>query len=447
MKNKIKLLGLSLFVVSSLAGCNTNKDDGDVELVYWCFNDQVASFERRLEPFTEKTGIKVRVEGIRASTWAETTQEISTAAYSGTLPDCADMASESMATLVSSNLVSPIDEYVTRDAGEIADSVAEMDPKLYNAHIYNGKRYSLPTIWNAPIMFYNKNVLTKAGITSSNEHYPHSGWTVEDFIYCCNQITKNNTKTGANNVYGCKIENQYFYSIEPWLNSFGTSILNDTWTSSTINSDAAKNCFQTLHDFLNNDDYSKVVSPAMGGTTSYELFFSNRVGFMILSLPYVYTLYNGGFNDSKDAIEKLHQGYDVITFPSVDGISRTLMGVGATAIFKTSKHQEECWQLAKYISSKEFQDNELTETIWAIPSIKSSLDILSQKPYYPKNGKIFYEALENSKIVPAPANYSAIELEVRKWFSGYLSNTSGFALSGNKGNTLDTLAATINSYL
>lgn len=445
MIKKIKLLGLAAFMTATLAGCGNGPKE--VELRYWCFNDQVANFERRLQPFTEKTGIKVKVEGIQATSWAETTQELVNAAFSGTLPDCADMASESMATLVSNNLVMSIDDLLQRDQAELADSIEQMDEKLFNAHVHDGKKYSLPTIWNAPVMFYNKKVLSNAGITTSDPHYPHSGWTIDDFTYCCNQITKNNTKIGANNVYGVKIENQYFYSIEPWLNSFGTSILNDTWTASTINNEASKQCFETLHGYFNNDDYSKVASPAMGGTTSFELFYSNRLGFMILSLPYVYTLYNTGFNGSDDDVNKLHEGYDVITFPSIDGVSRTLMGVGATAIFKGTAHKEECWQLAKYISSKEFQETELTETIWAIPSIKSAMDILAGKPYYPQNGDIFYDALENSKIVPAPANYSSIELEVRKWFSGYMSNTRGFGLSGNSGNTLDKLANTINALL
>lgn len=58
------------------------------------------------------------------------------------------------------------------------------------------------------------------------------------------------------------------------------------------------------------------------------------------------------------------------------------------------------------------------------------MDILVQKDFFPESGELFYDALQYATPVPAPGSYSAIELEVRKWFGGYMSDTNGFTLTG-----------------
>lgn len=441
---------MAISLAAGFAGCggkNGGGGGGDNEIVFWCNNGYLADFEERIAGFTEETGIKVKVEGIQANSWGELAQQIATSSYSGTLPDCGDLATEAMASLVASDMIVPIDEYLERDREELAETIAEISPVLYNAHKYDGKMYSLPTIFNNMCLYYNKNVLKEAGVSETDPHYPHNGWTIDDFLYCCGQITKNNKKGGAGNRYGYKLQNQYFLTIEPWLNAYGTSVLAPDWKSATVNSQQAKDCFSMLYSMMNAADIADQYSPAFGGTAEYDLFYNNRLGFMANGLPYVYNLYKGGFNGSATDVQKLKDGYGVVPFPSTDGQVRSIIGVGACPIFKTSEHKEEAWKLAKYLTSKKYQEEFLTENIWAVPVVKSAAEILEKRDFFPENGSIFYGALENATIVPAPSAYSAIELEIRKWFGGYMSNTKGFTLDGDGRNSLNGLASTINSYL
>ncbi len=430
-----------------LGACVGGGGGDAVELVFWCNSGYLADFELRLAEFTKETGIAVRVEGIQANSWGELVQQIATSAYSGSLPDCGDIATEAMASLVAADLITPIDDYLERDKEELAESVEEMAPILYNAHNYDGKMYSLPTIWNNMCLYYNKNVLRDAGVTPDNPNYPHDGWSIENFLYCCDKITAKNVASGSDNKYGYKIQNQYFLTIEPWLNAYNTSVLTSDWKDTQINREAAKACFEMLHGMMNASDVTKQYSPKFGGTAEYDLFYSNRLGFMANGLPYVYFLYTGNFNGSAQDISKLHEGYDVVSFPSVDGKVHTTIGVGACPIFKSSKHKEEAWKLAKFLSSKKFQEEFLTENLWAIPSVKSAADILVKKDFFPGNGQLFYSSLENATMVPAPTSYSAIELEMRRWFGGYMANTEGFTLSGDGNNSLDTVANKIRGFL
>lgn len=444
MKNKIRVLFIYLFlalVIFAFSACK-EEEGNDEELVYWCNSGYLSDFEERMAEFTKETGIKVRVEGIQANSWGELAQQIAASSYSGDLPDCGDIATEAMATLIAADLLEPIDDLYERDINELQESIVEIDEVLLNAHVYNGVRYSLPTTWNNMCMYYNKNVLASAGIEPNNPNYPHDGWTIDNFLYCCKEITKNNVLNGASNKYGYKIQNQYFLTIEPWLKAYNTSILNNDWTESTINSSSAKQCFAMLNNMMNNSDVKLQLSPKFGGTAEFDLFYSNRLGFVANGLPYVYNLYTGNFNNGN-----LKEGYDVVLFPSIDGESRTTIGVGGCPIFKTSKNKENAWKLAKFLSSKTFQEDFLTKNIWAIPVIKSAADKLLEKDFFPNNGKIFYDSLKKATIIPAPTAYSAIELEVRKWFGGYLSNTAGFDLEGEGMNSLDNLSNKINNFL
>jgi len=455
MKMKSKLASMLALTLLFATGCGSGSiDDGPgvgdsakKKLLFWCNAGLISQWEERISIFEEETGIEVEVEGIQAGSWGELAQQIATSAYSGTLPDCGDLATEAMASLVASDLLIPLDEYIARDAEEIADSVAQMAPILYNAHKYGDQLYSLPTTWNRVSLFYNKNVLRDAGISPTDPNYPHEGWTIDNFIYCCSKITQNNVTSGVNNKYGFKLQNQYFLTIEPWLNAYGTSILSEDWKTVQINSAEAKSCFEMLYGMVNAKDVKEQYSPKFGGTTEYDLFCSNRLGFMSVTMEYVNYLYSGAFNNSENDTKKLKEGYDVIGFPSVSGKVHSTIGVGACPIFKTSKNKEEAWELCKFLSSKKFQEEHLTETPWAIPSIKSAMDILVQKDFFPENGKIFYEALEYGTPIPAPSSYNAIELEIRKWFGGYMSNTKGFTLSGTGSNSLDSLAKNLQEYL
>jgi ABC-type glycerol-3-phosphate transport system substrate-binding protein len=433
----------SLLLVAGV-GCKGPGNGTSAEtLVFWCNSGYLIDFETRLAEFTRQTGIPVRVEGIQANSWGELAQSLASSAYAGDLPDCGDLASEAMATLVEAGLIDDIDADLARDAAELAPSIAQMHPKLYNAHKYNGKMYSLPTIFNNMCLYYNKNVLKEAGIKPGDPDWPHEGWTIEQFLSACYKVTAKNTVGGTQNKYGYKLQNQYFLTIEPWLNAFGVSVLNADWTASQVAAPAAKEAWAFLYDLMNNPDVAKQVSPTFGGTAEYDLFYGNRLAFMANGLPYVEFLKTGGFNDSKNNPSKLLEGYDVVSFPTVDGVARSTIGVGACPIFKSSKNKENAWKLAKFLSSKQFQEDFLSENLWAIPVVRSAADKMAERDFFPENGAIFYNAIENGVLVPSPPSYSAIELEVRKTFGGYIAGATGF----KDLSCFDTLSAAINRLL
>lgn len=376
--------------------------DSKNKIVFACNSGYLLDFQERIEEFNKiYPDIEVEIQAINAGSWGEMLQTISTDIASGVGPDIADIASEGMYVFAKSGLLEPLDSYIERDQEELAESLNAMDENLRNAHVIDGATYSLPTVWNNMCIYYNKNVLDAAGLD-----YPEEGWTTQDFLTMCQKVAEDNT--GGNiDVNAYAFYNAYFTTIEPWLYAFGASILNDDWTAAGLGDEAAGEAWQFLYDLINTYE----VSPKLG-TSDVDLFVQNRLAFMGSGLWYVENLRNMDFPV---------EDYGVVPFPSVDGTLRSVIGVGGAPIFKASKNKEAAWTLAKFLSSKKFQEEYLTESIWAIPAVKTAADIIAQKDDIPENADIFYESASYGRYVPAPAQYTAIESEVLRDFGAYIA--------------------------
>lgn len=397
------VLFLLCSVLISCDGTETGGKDGGITTIkFVCNAGYVAEFEGRIAEFEKlHPEINVEIQGIAASSWGEMLNTISLDIISGNGPDIADIASEGMYTFAESGLLEPIDSYLERDREEMAETLAEIDSNLINSHKINGKLYSLPTVWNNMCIYYNKSVLKAAGLEE-----PQAGWTTEDFLQMCKEVSKNNTG-GAKDIYGYSFYQSYFTTLEPWLQAFNSSILSDDWTESTVNTTNAKQAFSYLYDLVNNHK----VSPAMGSDDA-QLFTQNRLAFLGAGMWYVEKLKNMGFGAEQ---------YDVVPWPSVDGQVHSVIGVGGAPIFKDSKHKEEAWELAKFLSSKDFQSGFLSNSIWAIPSVKTAADTVFAKSFFPNNAQIFWDAATYGKYVPAPAAYTAIESTILREFGAYMA--------------------------
>lgn len=400
MKKFITVLIALCFLFTGVACGKTDNKKEKIKFVcnvgyYDAFVERAAEFNK-IYP-----DIIVDIQPITAASWGEILQSISTDIAGGQIPDIADIASEGMYAFAESGLLEPLDSYIERDMAELAPTLEAIDKKILDAHIINGQTYSLPTVWNNMCMYYNKNVLTKAGV-----EFPKNGWTTAEFLESCKKIAQNNNG-GNKDVYGYSFYNGYFTTIEPWLRAFDSSILTDDWKQSNIETNQSKDAFRFLYDLVN----THKVSPKMGANDT-ELFVQNKLGFMGSGMWYVESLKNMGFNAND---------YDVVPFPSVDGELRAVIGVGGTPIFKASKHKEAAWKFSKFLASKKFQEEFLTNSIWAIPSVKTAADIIATKPYMPKNAEIFYQAASYGEYVPAPASYTSIESAILREFGAYIA--------------------------
>jgi multiple sugar transport system substrate-binding protein len=392
--------------VSTAAAGTTSSDTAKKEskIKFVGFAGSEAGFQARADEFMKKhPEIKVEVQGVPATSWAELMQAISINIAGGDIPDIADIASEGQRAFAVNKVIIPLDEYIERDKAELQATLDDINPNLLNAMKIDGKTYCLPTVWNNMCLYYNKKVLKEAGL---NE--PKSDWTIDDFISMCQQVTKNNT--GKNDKWGYAFANQYFLTLVPWMLVNDGNVLSDDWTTSRLADPNTISAVQMLHDFV----YKYKFSPKLdAGVSDFDLFVQNKLAFMGAGMWQVNGLKNAKFSVND---------YDVVNFPKVKS-NKQIMGIGGAPIFSASENKDAAWEFAKFLSGKEFQETFVVNDGWSIPSTKSAADKLLTKDFFPKNGKIFYESANIGTLVPAPQEYGTIEQTLTRTFGAIMADS------------------------
>src|SRR3954453_3951442 len=146
-----------------------------------------------------------------------------------------------------------------------------------------------------------------------------------------------------------------------------------------------------------------------------ELLLQNKLAFMGAGLWDVNSLKLAKFDPAN---------YDVVPFPRIgSNAQKYLVGIGAAPIFTASQHKSAAWEFAKFLSSPGFQDTFVVKDGWSIPATRSGFAKMLQRPDFPKNGKIFYDAaLKNSVLVPSPKQYGDIESALLREFGAAMAN-------------------------
>jgi ABC-type glycerol-3-phosphate transport system substrate-binding protein len=192
----------------------------------------------------------------------------------------------------------------------------------------------------------------------------------------------------------------------------GGNVLSDDWSSSRLTDSASVEAVQLLHDFI----WKQKISPKLdGNVTDVDLFVQNKLAFMGAGLWDVNSLKLAKFDPAN---------YDVVPFPKIgSNAQKYLVGIGAAPIFTASRHKDAAWEFAKFLSSPGFQDTFIVNDGWSIPATRSGFNKMMQRPDFPKNGKIFYDSLNNSVLVPSPKQYGAIEASLLREFGAAMANS------------------------
>ena len=118
-------------------------------------------------------------------------------------------------------LALPLDEYIKRDAKDMAQYFADVHPSLVEAMMYEGSLYELPIDFNAPNMYFNTSVLQSAGL-----EYPTADWTKDTFYDYARKTAKKDS-TGQTQVFGYQWVNRLWGSWSPWLFVNGSNLLTE----------------------------------------------------------------------------------------------------------------------------------------------------------------------------------------------------------------------------
>ncbi len=363
---------LSLLILSC-----SKQENGKIVLDFWQFwtDPQVKPALIEIIHQFEKENPEIKIN-LTDLTWSEGHEKIVVAFASGTAPDILELGSDWVPEFSSQDVL--LD--VTSDAEKI-----QQDFLMWEPVFYKGRIYGFPWLLDTRVLFYNKDLMKKAGLDPEK---PPLNWK-ELLSYCqkINQLKPEAYGFGANSAERHRLYKKFL----PFFWGNGGKILSSYHQSSEINSPAGK---EALAFYKKLTEQGTVDNQRMLD----ENFKQGKIGFVI----------SGGWllNDIQKNLPDLKFGVCLIPKPEKGNFS-SFAGGEFLVISKKSKNPDSAKKFIQYLIKKG-NSLKLCKAIGsAIPSAKGSeLD-----PYYQnnKNLLVFQEQLRYSQTSPAVPQWVYIE--------------------------------------
>jgi multiple sugar transport system substrate-binding protein len=265
-------------------------------------------------------GIDIQFEVVP---WDVLLQKLTTDIASGTNADLSIIGTRWLIDFVQQDVAEPLDGYITPEfKGRFIET-------FLSPSVLEGNTYGLPIAASARAMYYNKDILAKAGITE-----PPKTW--DDVKAAAEKIKAAGGDFHAFGLQGKEIETDVYFYYAMW--SFGAEIVEADGTSGLDSAGAieAAKLYKAMID-------GGLTQP---GVTSYSredvqnLFKQGKIA-MMMTAPFL-------SNQIKEEAPDLQ--YGVAAIPAGPTGARGTYGVTDSIImFKNSQNKEEAWKFLDFL--------------------------------------------------------------------------------------------------
>jgi ABC-type glycerol-3-phosphate transport system substrate-binding protein len=320
-------------------------------------NDEKQVIAKLLAPFEKKTGIKIvhtivpwNVEG---ATYATN--------YAGPNPfDVSYQTSTDLTGLGTKGVLEVLNTSKWLNAASFKATKAKYIPNTITKSTYQGKLYGLPCIIGGTVVFYNKDLLAKAGVTSIPSN--------------TTQLTAAAKKVQAlgGGVWGhtVPLTNKDFtwYFLYHDIHNRGVDIISNDQSKVTFNVPQAAAALQSAVDLVLKDK----VQPPVGQydrEAGISLFKAGRIAFV----------HDEPSRISAFRSEKLPFKWDFAAPMGAPGGKRTIFSTtGHWVMASKSKNKDAAWELIKFLASDAFAGEFGVHYGWA--PVRSDVDTAKGDP-------------------------------------------------------------------
>lgn len=243
MKFSRKTLGaitLASVLMFSLVGCGsktstTTSKDGVVNLTMWVHETDSPEgklYKQKIEEFNKENEGKIKVELTAIPRTGDASgydDKVNAAVTTNSLPDVLTVDGPTVAAQAKAGMLLPIDDYV--DKSDLAD----FNKDIIEQGTVDGKLYGLGAMDSSVVVYYNKDMFAKAGITAPTDS--KSAWTLDE-------LYENAKKLTSGDVYGIDMHLNWggewnTFAYLPFIQSTGGQIISNDGkkTDGYINSD------------------------------------------------------------------------------------------------------------------------------------------------------------------------------------------------------------------
>lgn len=212
----------------------------------------------------------------------DTLNAVIQAAGQGQGPDIAQIFDLGTPLMADSGFFTPIQDLMT--AEQLTAIKADVLPPVLNYFTINGKLNSMPWNNSNPLLYYNKDMFTAAGLDATK---PPATW--QELEADCAKIIASNA---APNCFSMQL---YGWPFEQWMALQGAELTNNgngrsaRATSTNLTSDAAKNIVNFWKD-LNDKKYWVYTGKLEDGAGSDQIFSTKQAAILIESTGTLGTL-------------------------------------------------------------------------------------------------------------------------------------------------------------
>ncbi|PWK06590.1 ABC transporter substrate-binding protein [Tumebacillus permanentifrigoris] len=224
----------------------TGPDGNDMKKIVDGFNKQ---YEGKIEIKTQ------------TMKWDQFYDKIRTVVNSGTAPDVAAMHLDQVPRMASKGVLTPLDDLLKDSDLKKEDFI----PQVWDAGIYESKRYSVPLDVHPIALYYNVDLLKKEGFDKPPA-------TMADFVKIAKATTKDTDGDGKIDQWGFGMPtlwpaNLMYYST---LRQFGGESVSKDGMTALYNDDKGVKALQTLSDLIYKDKISPEKIQADGEVTLFK---------------------------------------------------------------------------------------------------------------------------------------------------------------------------------
>lgn len=286
---------------------------------------------------------------------AEYAAKIKALAQAGELPDLGYFRPEHYGNWASNGLFLDLGPYIKKD--KLENSVL---PQVWLK--VNNKIYGSYTAAECQVLFYNKEVLQKAGVPLPPTDYT-KGWSWDQFVQYCKKITidKAGKHPGEEGFDPAQIA-RYGVSYQLWsamllpaIWSNGGDFMSADGKQFMLDKPAAVEVFQKISDLINKEHvfaYTNPSSTSGAGLPAPPVMLANgQLGFYVTGQWELLDLAQMKFPLGVGALP-------IFKKPAQLYVS------GASVIFKSTKHPKEAWELHKWMLTPDKTQDLYTSGLW-----------------------------------------------------------------------------------
>lgn len=362
-----------------LNGCSKSDNSAVLKYASWGSKSEIDILKPLLDEFQEMHP-EIRLEFMHIP--QNYFQKIHLLFASNTAPDVIFMNNLNLPIYANAGVLENLSDY---------DFEAEkFYPQALNALSWNGKLYAIPRDVSNLVVYYNKNIFDKAGVS-----YPDKNWTFADFL------SKAQKLTDGSNVFGVSFDEEPLFYL-PYLMSEGGGFISDDLSQEIVNTTESKRGLSFYSDLRKKYHVAPLKSENASATMA-QMFLQGRIA-MQVSGRWLVPKYRqeAGFD------------WDIVQFPKGTKGSIVPLDASGWAVAKSSKHKPEAILLIKYLSSKENLEK-MAQSGLIVPAgvdaSKSEYFLDGKKPF---SAKVFLDVIETSKPTPVSVDYNVINDRLKK---------------------------------